>query len=76
MQKRYACFGGHVTSRHDGDWHYISAHRVCQLYRVPPAECIFIDENTPSPPASALTGLIALHPRSDGDYTALQEAQQ
>ena len=64
--KKYMCFGGTVVSRTDGDIHHIPAHRVAQLYQVPHRECVYVEQDQPTP--HGYNGLKHLHPRSDGDY--------
>lgn len=73
MSKLYRCLGGWITSRSDGDRHFISASKVAELYRVNPSECIFINpEDHPNyEPQKGydLSQLTDLWPREDGDYT-------
>lgn len=73
MSKKYICYGGWITAR-DGDRHHITPTDLARLYKVNPAECIFIDVEEDS--AVELRGytpkfiedLVALGPRNDGDY--------
>lgn len=37
---RYAVYPGFVISNSDGQRHYISFKRLCELYQLNPAECI------------------------------------
>lgn len=61
--KRYLVRPGVVWSKTDGERHYIDAHRLMDLYRVNPAECVI------ERPGVRGEGLILLAPRSDGNYT-------
>lgn len=74
-QKKYVVTGGYVTSRSDGQSHYIGPMRVIQLYEVRLDECE-IYEPAPWWPRSYYEmaeqrhkDLITLYPRSDGKYT-------
>lgn len=76
MTARYLLCPGFVTSRTDGDWHYVDARQLSVLYGVPMADCVALPYLSPlnHGPHVALLGrvrrgeLIALHPRADGDY--------
>lgn len=61
---KYAVFPGYVTSINDGDRHFISLNRLCQLYGVSPRECI----DASRLPKTAYGDLILLRPRLDGNY--------
>lgn len=67
--KKYICQGGWVTSKNDGDRHYIPASRLPQLYGIDPSECYFINEGDPPNTYPWYIGLQVLSPRYDGDYT-------
>lgn len=41
--KKYMVYGGLIYSKNDDQEHYIPAHKVAELYKVPPQECVFID---------------------------------
>lgn len=66
--KKYVLCPGEVQSRCDGDWHYIGAARLAQLYKVKMRDCIVYSEER-------LTGyteeqkerLIWLHPQYSGN---------
>ena len=69
MEKKYVCFGGCIISQSDGDEHYISAHRVAELYKVNPAECILIEWDE----RNLVVGLNfkkykILNPKKNGNY--------
>lgn len=65
--KRYRIHPGHVRSAHDGQEHYIPAHRLISLYRVPPDECVIVDPERPAP-AALYQDLIPLRPDPTGRY--------
>lgn len=74
MEKLYAIYPGEVASRHDNDWHHISAAQLAHLYRVPMEICVIVDRGDYAKPwrrdhvAYAAT-LIPLRPRYNGDYS-------
>lgn len=82
MSKKYRCLGGYITSRSDGDRHFISARKLAALYRVNPDECIFIDPND-HPDYKQMRGysyevinsLIDLWPDESGKYELPQQAK-
>lgn len=72
---KYIVCPGEVTSRTDGQRHYIGAMRLMKLYGVNPQECE-IYEPAPWWPRSyykqanwQYKGAILLEPRFDGNYT-------
>ena len=66
----YIIVGGRVISKNDGDEHYISAHKLAQLYGVDPTKCLLIEEGDPVWKERLLPGAIRiLRPRYDGDYS-------
>lgn len=71
--KKYICYEGYVRSA-DGDVHHIAASRLPDLYKVNPAECIFVGMNDEREKLRGYTQehlntMIKLSPRNDGDYT-------
>lgn len=64
---RYVLHPGWVTSRNDGDRHYITAIRLAELYGVHPACC-----RVSSPDAKDKEGEVHLYPRYDGNYSLPQ----
>lgn len=64
--KKYMLHPGWVTSKHDGDRHYINARRLADLYRVSLGQCL--SACTPEGQANR-EPLIDLYPSYDGDYT-------
>lgn len=61
--KKYLVCPGYVTSRHDGDRHYIGAESLMHLYGVKQEECVVWDGFSRWP-----EDLIPLRPRFRGDY--------
>lgn len=61
---KYLLHPGQVRSRNDGDWHYISAGKIADLYGVKIEECRIYDSRR----AHEDCGLIQLYPRYDGEY--------
>ncbi len=49
MTAKYALHPGPVTSKNDGDRHFIDAHTLARLYRVRPAECVVVPWEAPAP---------------------------
>ena len=49
MTAKYALHPGPVTSKNDGDRHFIDAHTLARLYRVRPAECVVVPWGAPAP---------------------------
>lgn len=76
MTARYLLRPGLVTSRTDGDRHYVGARHLAVLYGVPMAECVVLPHSSPMNHGSRMAlldrvragELVALIPRSDGDY--------
>lgn len=82
-KKRYLLCPGMVTSRTDGDQHYVDAHVLALLYGVRMDECVVLPYRSANPIdqrnrerliSSADRGeLIALRPRYDGNYDMLKK---
>jgi hypothetical protein len=68
MNPLYIVQGGQVTSRTDGDVHYVSAQKLIQLYGVNPKDCRIITDKSGWP---MQPGQIFLGPRYSGDYTTI-----
>ena len=75
---KYALHPGPVTSKNDGDRHFIDAHQLAFLYRVRQSECVVVPwEVKPGHERQhellleriERMGLIHLRPRYDGNYT-------
>ena len=71
-QRRYVLLPGGVTSRNDGQRHYIGPHRLRQLYCIPAdAECVMpTDGFQPKP------GDIECRPRFDGAYPCFKKVDR
>lgn len=68
-RSKYALYPGFVTSKTDGETHFISSLELARLYRVKISECITVSENRPDLSRGIdLTGCIHLYPREDGNY--------
>lgn len=71
-RKKYMLHGGFITSKMDGDRHFISATRLAQLYNLNVRECV-LDDDTRNRDGRGIRGyvlsdFIHLYPRFDGDY--------
>jgi len=67
--REYLVVPGYITSKADGDLHYVNANELIRLYGVDPRECV-IWKNPPSWITEPyIKGLIVLNPRYDGDYS-------
>lgn len=66
--KKYLIYPGYVTSRNDGERHYISAGQLIRLYRVDPAECIIYDGRAEKLRGINVVDLINLFPVNSGVY--------
>jgi hypothetical protein len=65
--KTCAIFPGIVTSRNDGDIHFIGYRQLVELYKLDPEECF--DASDPRNAGKiAVTGVKCYRPRYDGDY--------
>ncbi len=72
-QKLYAVYPGHIMAR-DGDRHFISFHRLCELYRVDPKLCINMGGARESRISMDMTGLKILHPQHAPESYKLPES--
>lgn len=75
---RYVLHPGHVRSRADGDWHFVSAADLRRLYSVPPdARCVIASDHGRLPLGMypSVTD-VHLYPRSDGRYRPVTENSQ
>lgn len=72
--KKYVVCPGYVTSRKDNQRHFVTARALVDLYGVALNECVTYDYEQASSSMSYERDnewklkLIALHPRSDGNY--------
>jgi hypothetical protein len=67
-QKRYAVFPGLVESRNDGDEHFLTFGRLCELYSVLPEVCVNMSDESKWR-GRDISHLTPLRPRSDGNYS-------
>ena len=63
---RYVVYPGFVTSRNDGDRHWISASRLLELYGLPRTTRYVVPT---APGFRKMPGDIELRPRFDGHYS-------
>ena len=80
--KKYILIGGQMMSKSDGDIHYVSATKLCKLYRLNLEECYFYEDDNPSYKRE-IRGLRhnnpelkILFPRYNGDYEIKKEEHQ
>ncbi len=66
--KKYVILPGHVTSRSDGDRHYISATQLINLYRVGHEDCAVVNSRVQAE-SFIRQGYVLLEPRHDGNYS-------
>jgi hypothetical protein len=64
---RYVLCPGWITSRNDGDRHYISAAKLARYYGVNLRDCLIELPKQRSHPGF-YTRMVFLEPRLDGDY--------
>lgn len=67
MDKKFIIWPGHVTSKTDGQTHYISARALIDLWGVNPKECIIVNPHRPET-MRGLPLLPVLGPRISGNY--------
>lgn len=77
MKKKYALYPSDVISQNDGQRHYITARRLCELYGVDPNECMIAPLSRRGSIAAGydpkfIASLIPLRPRYDGHYSLPQ----
>lgn len=79
MTVKYALHPGFVTSKNDGDRHFINAHQLASCYGVRPCECVVVPWDATKTRIDEIRRqqiidriermkLIHLHPRYDGNY--------
>lgn len=70
--KRYLVFAGPIRSKNDKQIHLVGGQQLAELYRVNPAECIFIpwtmNENEVRARTTGHDNLIKLYPDNSGRY--------
>jgi hypothetical protein len=62
---KYMLHPGYVISRYDGQKHYISYHRLIELYKLNPKECIDSSHRG----MGIRRSVWHLHPEYNGDYS-------
>ena len=67
MSKQYLVFPGLVRSESEGDFHYISASQLINLYRVRSMDCKIVTSENDVKGIDWLKYTI-LRPRTDGNY--------
>lgn len=77
---RFAVYPGTVTSKTDGDVHFISFMQLCRLYRVHPSLCVDMSKNREVSKFAGrvpeLMQLIPLRPSYHGDYSLPEGARE
>ncbi|BAO20640.1 hypothetical protein [Pseudomonas phage PPpW-3] len=73
MKRKYVLHPGNITSKRDGQSHYVSAANLADLYSVPMRDCI-VDLGDGSHATLCVPGATHLYPRADGDYRLLDGA--
>ena len=71
-RKKYVVHPGWITSKNDGDRHFVSSNALVRLYGVNPSECM-IKYPTSAP---APEGMIHLYPDYSGEYLVPGSADQ
>ena len=64
---KYLVCGGYITSKEDGNTHFVGAKEVARLYQVHPDECTFFNADIHRV-RDFRTSLIILKPQEDGNY--------
>lgn len=73
---RYVLHPGWVTSKTDGDRHYISASHLAHLYGLRLADCIVMHDDEPGVRGyQQQSGDVHLYPRYDGNYSLPSNAE-
>lgn len=67
--KKYVVWPGDVISKNDGDRHFISFPKLCELYGVNPEECYDGTDWRELKGIDGIAELINLRPSYSGDYT-------
>lgn len=48
MKRLNAIHPGWISSRNDGDWHYITYNKLIRLYNLNPRDCVLWDDKVPA----------------------------
>ena len=67
---KFAVHPGHVQSKNDFEYHYISFRHLCRLFGVDPDDCIEWDRWDI---CLRQEGYIHLYPKNDGNYDKFWE---
>ena len=67
-REKFCLHPGYVTSKHDGDRHYIGAEQLASLYGVDMKDCI-VSHSDKFGGFYHDTLYVHLHPRYDGNYS-------
>ncbi|HBH1807201.1 TPA: hypothetical protein KRM61_000825 [Clostridioides difficile] len=67
MKIKYVVFEGEITSKNDGQKHFINFRDLIKLYEVSPRECIRVKEFQERDGLD-LKDIKFLYPRDDGKY--------
>ena len=69
--KKFLVIGGYVISKNDGDIHYVSAYKLCELYGLDPhaPNVRLASGNCPESLYGYDDSWTVLTPRSSGDYS-------
>lgn len=70
---RYVVVPAFITSKMDGDRHYIGADKLMRLYGVDPRECLILDYRGDIIEGTIPKDVIWLTPRYHGDYEGYVE---
>ena len=73
---KYVLCGRYITSPNDWQRHYVSGHRLIELYGLDPRECLVYDPDNPMHAGIAnkkgKDGLIWLYPKHNGQYDLVE----
>lgn len=72
---RYTLHPGRITSKNDGDVHFISYHDLIRLYRLRASSCCNAESHW-SEKGHDLSGNIDLFPVYDGNYEEVRAAAE
>jgi hypothetical protein len=73
--KKYLVIADYITSKNDGDRHFITCNQLIRLYSVREEECICMENGTKRYQMyrDRYGDLIELRPKFDGDYRLPQK---
>lgn len=70
MKTRYILYPGCITSKNDGDLHYIGARQLADLYGIDFSKCTIVRSSTNG--FVDRKNDIHLHPKHNGNYDMLR----